>query len=98
MVAGRAAVWRSAIPILDIGAALEAGLFADAARDAARPLSGACVNPLLALGRDRAHGVAPATIAIFLRRIAMCVRMASRLLHDAAALHDAPAGDDRRLH
>ena len=48
--------------ILDIGAALEAGLFSGTARDAAEAAAGPVLNPLLALPRERAHGVAPASV------------------------------------
>ncbi len=70
--------------ILDIGAALEAGLFSGAARDAAEAAVGPVLNPLLAL---------PATARAALRRRLSDILaadsdargMASRLLHDAAA-------------
>ena len=70
--------------ILDIGAALEAGLFSGAARDAAEAAVGPVLNPLLAL---------PANARTALRRRLSDILaadsdvrgMASRLLHDAAA-------------
>ena len=70
--------------ILDIGATLEAGLFAGAARDAAEAAVGPVLNPLLAL---------PAIARTALRRRLSDILaadsdvrgMASRLLHDAAA-------------
>ena len=69
--------------ILDIGATLEAGLFAGAARDAAEAAVGPVLNPLLAL---------PAIARTALRRRLSDILaadsdvrgMASRLLHDAA--------------
>ncbi len=81
--------------ILDIGAALEAGLFSGAARDAAEAAAGPALNPLLAL---------PATARRALRqRLSEILAAhsdargnASRLLHDAAActLHlPADVGD-----
>jgi fumarylacetoacetase len=73
--------------IFDIGAALEAGLFAGAARDAAEAASGRTLNPLLEAG--------PAARQALRRRVgdildaggtdaAKIGTVASRLLHDAA--------------
>ncbi|HBK04236.1 MAG TPA: fumarylacetoacetase [Acetobacteraceae bacterium] len=74
--------------ILDIGAALEAGLFSGAARDAAEAASGRTMNPLLEAGPAARHALR--------RRVGEILDAASldaskvqgisaRLLHDAAS-------------
>ena len=78
--------------ILDIAAALEAGLFSGAARDAAEAATGSTLNPLLAL-----HGTARRALRLRLSDIldanggerSKIESLGSRLLHNAAecALH-----------
>jgi fumarylacetoacetase len=85
--------------ILDIAAALEAGLFSGAARDAAEAATGPTLNPLLAL-----HGTARRALRMRLSDIldanggerSKIESLGSRLLHNAAecALHlPAAVGD-----
>ena len=85
--------------ILDLAAALEAGLFSGAARDAAEAAAGPVLNPLLALGaparralRQRVSDLLDAQGA----ERATLERLAGRLLHRAAdcAMHlPAAIGD-----
>jgi fumarylacetoacetase len=70
--------------ILDLGAALEAGLFSGAARDAAAAGSGPALNPLLALSASARRALRRRLFDI-LASDSDARGIASRLLHDAAA-------------
>ena len=70
--------------ILDIGAALEIGLFSGAARDAAEAATGPVLNPLLALPAN-ARKALRQRLSELLAADSDARGMASRLLHDAAA-------------
>ena len=70
--------------ILDIGAALEIGLFSGAARDAAEAATGPVLYPLLALPAN-ARKALRQRLSELLAADSDARGMASRLLHDAAA-------------
>jgi fumarylacetoacetase len=70
--------------IFDIGAALEAELFAGAARDAAEAAAGPVLNPLLTLPSDARRALRQ-RLSEILAADSNAQRLASRLLHDAAA-------------
>jgi fumarylacetoacetase len=81
--------------ILDLGAALEAGLFSGEARDAAEAAAGSALNPLLALPQSTRKALRRRLFDI-LASDSDARGIASRLLHDAAActLHlPATVGD-----
>ena len=75
--------------IFDIGAALEAGLFAGAARDAAEAASGRTLNPLLEAGPAARQALRRRVCDILDAKGADAAKIqpiAGRLVHDAAAL------------
>lgn len=81
--------------ILDVGAALEAGLLSGTARDAAEAAMGPVLNPLLALPAN-ARSALRRRLSEILAADSDARGMASQLLHDAAActLHlPATVGD-----
>jgi fumarylacetoacetase len=85
--------------ILDIAAALEAGLFSGVARDAAEAAAGPKLNPLLAMPADSRNTLRQRIFALLDSNAAERVRMQAlgpRLLHNATdcALHlPAEVGD-----
>jgi fumarylacetoacetase len=73
--------------IFDIGVALEAGLFAGAARDAAESASGRTLNPLLEAGPAARHALRRRAGEILDAKGADAAKIqpiASRIVHDAA--------------
>lgn len=71
--------------ILDISAALEAGLFTGAARDAAENAAGRTLNPLLESGPVAMRALRRQVSAMLERHAPAAVsRLGSRLLHDAS--------------
>jgi fumarylacetoacetase len=71
--------------ILDIGAALEAGLFTGAARDAAEAASGRSLNPLLEAGPAARQALRRGAGDILDAKNVAAAKIADRLLHDAAS-------------
>jgi fumarylacetoacetase len=73
--------------ILDLGAALDAGLFEGAASDAAEAAAGAVLNPLMALGKDARAALRRRVSAILDAdgtEAAKLARLAPKLLHKAS--------------